>query len=227
MRLPLIWVHLASILIVVNTWLARTPVQAQQPTTPPIRSSQSKPGGGLGDTCGGTKTLTALIPDGQHKLASLSSSPIFWFYLPALPGKTTSVEFTVNSLDEKTQIYQGRLDSPTAPGVVGLSLPPTIRLNPGQTYYWYLRLNCGFRQGKPLAERVNGYVSILQSTPQLEIQVNQANPEILYDSLTIVAKQRMRQQPNAEKEWRRLLNAVGKKNLASEPILPILTLPSP
>ncbi|WP_432811415.1 DUF928 domain-containing protein [Pantanalinema sp. GBBB05] len=192
---------------------------------PPPRPTKSRPLGGLGNVCDGEKTIIALIPDGQRLLVTLSFSPTFWFYIPYQPEQIDSIEFTINSFDEKTQIYRSRIEAPSTSGVIGLQLPPSVKLETNQTYYWYFQLNCKRKQGKPISEKVEGHVSVLPPTPERVNMVERMDSKIVYDALTIAADRRSKKLPGAEQDWQRLLNSLGKGNLATEPILPLRMLP--
>lgn len=233
MRLPygLLSLAIAVLLSMSSTAIASSPVKqiASPPpkpsSPPPPRPTKPVSGGGLGDTCNSKKQLTALIPDGKSRLATISELPTFWFYLPNLPDSTASLVFTLNTEDEKTQIYQGSLEVPKGSGIVGLRLPASIKLENNQTYYWYLRLNCNRKLGTTANETVEGNILKLSRTPALEAKVQLASPEVLYDALSMTAARRLSKNLTAEQDWERLLNLVGSSDLATEPILPIITLP--
>jgi hypothetical protein len=222
---------IAVLLSLSSTAIANPPVKqivssSPRPSSPPPpRPTKPVWGGGLGDTCNSQKPLTALILDGRERLTTISEVPTFWFYIPNLPDSSASLVFTVNTEDEKTQIYQTRLEVPNGSGIVGLRLPASIKLETNQTYYWYLRLNCNRKSGTAANETVEGNILKLSRTPALEAKVQLASPEVWYDALSMTAAGRLSKISTAEQDWQRLLNLMGMSELATEPILPIIILP--
>lgn len=227
MRLPSVPFNLTITLSLLTSLLLTETLQAQQVNTPPPpRPPKRTVQGGLGNTCGSEKPLAALIPSGQVSLSTLSTTPTFWFYIPYPPDRIDSIEFTLNSFDEKTQIYHGSLQATETPGIIGLRLPTSVKLEANQTYYWYLQLNCYQRQGKPISENVDGHISILISTPERLEQLKRAASEIWYDALTIAAERRSRTS-TVEGDWQQLLNSIGINELKTEPVLGVFRLPEP
>ena len=234
MRLPygLVSLAIGVLLSMSSTAIASPPVKQIASSPPPRPTSPPPPrprkpvsGGGLGDTCSSKKPLTALIPDGTGRLTTISEVPTFWFYLPNLPDRTPSIVFTLNTQNEKTQIYQGSLETPNVSGIVGLRLPASIKLETDQPYYWYLRLNCNRKSGTAVHETVEGDILKLSPTQALEAKVQLASPEVLYDALSVAAARRLSKISTAEQDWQQLLNLMGRSDLATEPIVQIITLP--
>ncbi len=226
-------------LVVTNLWgdaaplhakpiFANTVFVAQSPpdTPPPPRANKPRPRGRLGNVCSQKQQLTALIPETKATgwLTTLSETPIIWFYIPYDSSQVVSIEFTLNSQDEKTTVYRGQLSTLQSPGVVGLQLPASVKLEPNKGYYWYLHLSCK-QQGKRLIrETVEGNLFKLDSTDARRSQVKVASAEIWYDALTVVASRRA---TTTDPDWERLLTSIGRADLVKQPILPIVRLPEP
>ena len=193
---------------------------------PPRRQrppNQVQPGGGLdvaAQACvPGPVPLTALVPV-ENPVLTMRDYPTFLFYLPDAPEAVDYVEFILLSADEKEEIHSVQF-SPTAPGIVSVTLPaePDKALEPGEAYHWYLNLHCETTVGIP---SVNGWVERVEQSPLEEDAMDSALPEVWYDAIAQMAATLQRSPTpdnNALSEWSELLTAAGLDELIGIPVL--------
>lgn len=156
---------------------------------------------------------------------TLDERPTLWVYVPyALNSKFTG-DF---------QILEGQQPMTIAtvtkmqPGIIGVRLPATKRLNPGDSRIWQFVLRCDpdpTKGSKNIAVRV---AVQRVSKPDLEKQLKKASPVqranlaaqngIWYDAVTALAEAR-RTQPALVADWNQLLQDGGLNNLISQPIV--------
>lgn len=172
-------------------------------------------------TPSGEKPLTALIPETGWGLTT-AEQPTLWFYVPY--SSSLSGEFVL--MDEANQtVYQTPLTLTGTPGIISLSLPSTAaKLEIGKRYHWYLNIYCQPEQ-PPLF--VEGWIKRVELSSDIKVQLEQATPQqrvalyadngIWHDALTASAELRRTDPKNAE--WAALLQAIGRDNVASEPIV--------
>ena len=191
---------------------------ADQPSAPDTGTpdGQQTPAGTRGETCKQTdKPFTALVPENGKGLTT-AEHPIFWFYIPDAPDDIHSIEFSVHDQDEKTTLYRTSLQFTKTPGVIGIPLPPSphysLKLN--EIYHWRFTVTCvGIEtSGDPIILELDGWVTRVQQSP---------NQLIWYDELTNRAKRYFLEPQNIEvkKAWAELLESVGLKGLAQEPVV--------
>lgn len=116
---------------------------------PPDRGAPSGTAGGgsrsVGQAClqdsNSTETLVALSPQNQVGLTA-SNQPHFWVYVPPTVAKT--LEFSLFD-DQKNGLHQAEVVI-TQAGLVELSLPADLKLEPGKSYYWTAALVCDAQQ---------------------------------------------------------------------------------
>lgn len=190
------------------------------------------------------KNLTALVP--LVKLVSSSQSatsgvvlgktaaprPSFWFYVPYTLTSEHPVEFMLQDEAGK-EIYSTSLKaSETNPGVVGFQLPASApALAVGKRYRWFFSIYCS--EDSPVI--VAGLVERISLNSALENQLEQATPsekvalyqkaDLWHEALTTLAQLR-RQNPQEEKlqtAWSDLLQSIGLKAIAPEPLTALLT----
>jgi hypothetical protein len=190
------------------------------PPAPGTPDGQQTPAGTRGETCKQTdkqidKPFTALVPENGKGLTT-AEHPIFWFYIPDAPDDIHSIEFSVHDQDEKTTLYRTSLQLTKTPGVIGIPLPPSpqysLKLN--EIYHWRFTVTCVGKEtsGDPIILELDGWVTRVQQSPD---QV------IWYDELTNLAKRYLLEPQNIEvkKAWAKLLESVGLKGLAQEPVV--------
>jgi hypothetical protein len=195
---------------------------ADQPSAPDTGTpdGQQTPAGTRGETCKQTdkqtdKPFTALVPENGKGLTT-AEHPSFWFYIPDAPDDIHSIEFSVHDQDEKTTLYRTSLQFTKTPGVIGIPLPPSphysLKLN--EIYHWRFTVTCVGKEtsGDPIILELDGWVTRVQQSP---------NQLIWYDELTNRAKRYFLEPQNIEvkKAWAELLESVGLKGLAQEPVV--------
>jgi hypothetical protein len=172
--------------------------------------------------------LTALVPTTNLGL-TVAEFPTFWFYVPYTLTVKYSVEFVLK--DGNEYVYKTKLPGMgTPPGVVNLSLPPTVPLQANKDYDWYFLIHCD-SQNKDKFVFVNGLVRRVER-PYLKKQLESVTLQkrlilyaaegIWYDALTGLAELR-RTYPQSDKlkdNWASLLQSVGLKDLTSQPLVP-------
>ncbi|MGH2414201.1 MAG: DUF928 domain-containing protein, partial [Microcystaceae cyanobacterium] len=124
-----------------------------------------------------TTPLVALVPqetgtDGTSSYVwgkTTVPHPAFWFYVAYPPE--THVMFELQDEEEK-EIYTTSFILKGTPGVVSVTLPPTIQLETGRRYLWYFYVFC-HSQDSP-DDFVSGWVERVALSPALESQLAQA-----------------------------------------------------
>ncbi|MBZ8180849.1 DUF928 domain-containing protein [Oscillatoria salina] len=94
------------------------------------------------------KPLTALVPGFKNdSLRALTSqeNPIFWFYVP-YNASGLSVEFQLVDYQDE-EVYREQFSLTGTPGIIRISLPPTVGLlQLNQDYFWSLTVICNSQQ---------------------------------------------------------------------------------
>ncbi|MFB8796531.1 MAG: DUF928 domain-containing protein [Microcoleus sp.] len=202
--------------------IANSAISATPKTPPP---PNTKPGGGLDPSnsfCKKTnQRLTALIPPKTPGYTT-ASNPSFWFYIPHAPEDLKKGEFVLLSQDEKTVIYETDFQLPKTSGIVSISLPlsPENALKEGNYYHWYLRIYCKNSTRSRADLVVDGWVNRVAVTAETERLINAAAPDIWYDSLTRLGNLLLAspQDEKLKRDWYKLLEFIGEKELAKEPL---------
>ncbi len=228
-------------------------VKFNRPSLSPRGAPGKREGGGTRDdhNCPFLKSeerLTALVP--AFKSEQLvdqvwgltdEASPTLWFYVPYLPkdikvGELEIWDETDRELNNYQQIYQGNFTITGTPGVIGLSLPATVKLEPNRQYHWYLSLNINCSVENE-STNVNGWIQRIKfsnnlSTQQRLVTRNQvilyAQKGIWYDALNLLAQLR-RSRPEAQiliNDWQKLLGDVGLENFSVKAITSCCNLES-
>ena len=172
-------------------------------------------------------TLTALMPE-TSVAKTLAADPTFWFYVPhALTAKHT-IEFVLKN-DRDDYVYQTKFVEKISPGIVSLSLPPTVTLKVDRDYDWYFLIHCTPQNNKRFAY-VNG--TIRRVKPNLTNKLKTTTPEerlffyatekLWYDAVTNLAQRAIAnpQNKSLKNDWHTLLQSVGLEKLAEKPFIP-------
>ncbi|MFB2835049.1 DUF928 domain-containing protein [Floridanema evergladense] len=177
--------------------------------------------------------LTALVGANNLELTT-KERPTFWVYVPYTSEEAPSGEFSLQDGDE--DVYRTRFNLTATPGIVSVTLPPTVKvLEVGKTYRWYFEINCpnSQRTARIAPASVTGVVRRVSPSSNLENALNSAKNSlektaayaqnsIWYDALTELAQLRLDNSQNAEIQqiWIELLSDrnVGLQSLAKEPI---------
>jgi hypothetical protein len=171
--------------------------------------------------------LTALTPT-NNVAVTVSANPTLFWYVPETQAEFA--EFVVVDKDEN-EVYQTTLAVRGTPGVVKLSLPPTVVLEPGKDYLWQLALVCEptdrsadeFVQGvikraELKADQKSKLDAAREPLKQAEVY---AEAKIWQETLTLLAQLR-HDRPNDSSiadAWRELLNSVELQAITSAPLL--------
>lgn len=224
------------------------PLLAQKTPPPPDNGAPTqREGAATRGPClqRGGKRLTALVPLVQYPASSskdsndavvlgktATSRPSFWFYVPYTLNSEQPIEFTLRDEAGK-EIYQATLTgSETKPGVVGFQLPATVpALEVGKRYHWFFSVYCN----PEIPIMVAGWVERVALNPLLVTELEQASPReqvalyqkasLWHEAITTLAELR-RQNPedaNLKAEWLDLLQSIGLKAIAPEPLTAMLT----
>lgn len=163
----------------------------------------------------GKPPLTALVP-GTNIGLTISERPTFWFYVPYQANPRELVEFSLTNDQEKT-IYKATFQLTATPGIVSISLPPTIPpLDIGKNYHWVFSYTCN--EGKqPSVIAVDGEVERIPLQFSLKQKLDGATPRerillyaengLWYDTLTNLIELRRQHPQDAQltKDWENLL----------------------
>lgn len=224
-----------------------SPLLAQKTPPPPDNGAPTqREGAATRGPCiqKGNKRLTALMPLVQYPERSqepnngvvlgktAASRPSFWFYVPYTLNSDHPVDFVLRDEAGK-EIFQASLKSSEAkPGVVGFQLPATVPgLEVGKRYQWFFSVYCT----PEVPIMVTGWVERVELNPSLLTELQQATPReqvalyqkanLWHEAITILAQLR-RQKPdddNLKAEWLDLLQSIGLKAIAPEPLTAMLT----
>lgn len=97
------------------------------------------------------------------------------------------------------------------------------------SYRWYFQLYCQDGTDTQPDLTLNGMVKRVALTPDRELQIREATPDIWYDALAQVAAQLQTSPQDGElrEKWRSLLQLIDAEDLAPEPIVgSIIPLPA-
>ncbi len=206
---------------------------------PPDRGTpQSDEGTGSRGDCLDKPSLPSPISlvGKNHLQLTVSDRPTFWVYLPYTQAEASYGEFSLQHQDH--EIYRTRFHLPDQPGIVSVSLPPTVpSLEMDKKYRWYVDINCsasavvddfstpasvtGIVQRVALANSLAGELKTA-SKPLNQI-ATYAQHGIWYDAIAQLAQLRLEQphNPTFEQTWNKLLSDrhVNLTEISSEPIL--------
>lgn len=174
----------------------------------------------------GNIPLTALTP-GNNVGTTVSANPTLFWYVPQTEAKFA--QFVVSD-NQNNEIYQTTLALNGTPGVVKLSLPATVSLEPDKEYLWYFGLICN-REHRSQDKFVQGIIErtelsseqktkLAQATEPLMQAEVYAGAKIWQETLTILAQLR-HDRPNDSQiteAWKELLKSVQLEAIATEPL---------
>jgi hypothetical protein len=201
-------------------------------TFPPVDNvgapARTAGGGQRGPICvRGKIPLTALAPS-NNLGTTVSGNPTLFWYVPQTEAK--SAKFVM--LDKQdNEIYTTILPLKGTPGVVKLSLPANVSLQPGQDYTSELTLNCdsenpsdqGFVRGLVKRTELNAQqkTQLAAATEPLQKAQVYAQAKIWQETLTILAQLRSTRpnDPRIRDAWQELLKSVQLEPIATEPLL--------
>jgi hypothetical protein len=229
-----------------------SPIQFKRPPLSPRGAPGNRKGGGSrdGDSCSLLEIkerLMAYVPAVESEPGishvwglTTEASPTLWFYVPYQPkdikvGELEIWDETDPDPRNYQQTYQGTFKVTDTPGAIALTLPSTVKLEPGKNYHWYLTLNMNCDRVAQ-AVNVNGWIQRVKLNNNLPLQqsgdrnqvIMYAENGIWYDAVTLLAQTRSRH-PQTEillTEWQKLLADVGLEEFANKPIVPCCKLGS-
>lgn len=244
--------NLAIIFTLLSFIISSTELLAQSQRTEirfiPRRTNQASPsgasrgtptttkgGGSRGDCISKTTPMTLLVGD-KNLESTISDRPTFWVYVPYTPAEATSGEFSLQQ--GETDIYRTLFTLPATPGIVSVTLPPSVKpLEVGKKYRWYFNINCPPKEGSTETSApafVTGRVEKLALTSEAENEFKAANTTleriailarngIWYDTVTELAQLRLKEPENREAidAWNSLLKSdpIGLEGIAQEQIV--------
>lgn len=178
---------------------------------PPPRSSNNCATGEL--------PLSTLIPAETYGMPrTAAAQPTFYAYLPAV--NADALEFVLFS--GRRALYKQRFQPPTTAGIVQVTLPEDVTLEPTDTtaakpiaYQWYFTVICdaGDRRQDLNA---NGWIYRTDATVTAETAAEFAEQGLWYDALHAA----YRENPETANN---LLNSVSLSEFVDLPVLPDLT----
>lgn len=232
----------------------RKPTQRKKPSRPVFvspktpnglsRVSGRRTGMGSRNNCPAVSIpLTALAPlTRQQKVnqkpdigvvggLTTSERPTFWFYVPyTQDNRNLRAEF---SLQDSTgeDIYRNKaIALPAKPGVIGVSLPDTVKsLEVNQSYRWYFKIRCN-QQTASLPVYVEGEIQRINLDSGVTEELFAANPQqkiaiyakegIWFDALNMLAQLRQSSQDaSVKKDWQSLLQSANLDNISTAPLV--------
>ncbi|MBD2169139.1 DUF928 domain-containing protein [Calothrix membranacea FACHB-236] len=227
-----------------------SPIQFKRPPLSPRGAPGNRKGGGTRDgySCAALEIkerLMALVPAVESEPGishvwglTLEASPTLWFYVPyqmqdIKVGELEIWDETDSDPRNYQQTYQGTFNVTDTPGAIALTLPSTVKLEPGKNYHWYLTLNMNCDR-EAQAVNVNGWIQRVKLNNNLPSQqlgdrdrvIFYAENGIWYDAITLLAQMRRRQpQPQILlTDWQTLLGDIGLQEFANKPIAPCCQL---
>lgn len=162
--------------------------------------------------------LVPLTPEGKKGWGLTSSeTPTFWVYIPKLSKEFRRATFTLQEVENYTNVYFSRLTLPETTGVISidLSADPKYKLEHGKRYRWFFRIYC---RKNPLSY-VSVYGIIERATE------NDKPNTIWYDILSNLGND-LRTNPEdsrLKEDWAGLMGFIGLEKLAQEPLLSCCT----
>ncbi|MGF1494844.1 MAG: DUF928 domain-containing protein [Microcoleaceae cyanobacterium] len=168
--------------------------------------------------------LTALMPD-NNVGTTLSPNPAVYLYVPETSGQ--SAEFTLYNWTQRQRkpLYEVKVPLQQRPGIVKVSIPKNLALEPQNTYAWVFSVICN-AENRSQDQSVSGWIerialpleqqaSIDQLTQPLERANRYAAAGIWYETLAIAEELRTSQ----PKSWEGLLDSVGLSHLAKHRVV--------
>ena len=189
-------------------------------------------GGSRGNCIASQGHLVALVPENSVGKTA-SNNPQLFFYVPETT-KPHLLEFVVRNQQDEL-VYESMLQKSTRPGIISIELPANLQkdqLKTNENYHWYLSMICN-QQKRSHDIVVEGWIRRVELEPELTQKLQQANileqasfyqdQGIWYDALSILAesKQSIESQINVKAKWTELLESIGLKEFAEQPIVEV------
>lgn len=196
---------------------------------PPKRGAPATTAGGAtrGNICVKGKTpLTILVPSSGIGL-TMTARPTFLAYVPLTSAK--SAEFVLQD-DKDNDIYRTTVELSGTPGVVSLRLPETAPpLKVGKDYLWYFSLVCQPNDRlkdvfvSAWVQRIKPDKTVTETLKRVTLRDRPAvyaEASLWYDTVSSLAELRRSNYRDSTltNEWVELLDFVGLRNVAREPL---------
>ena len=183
--------------------------------------------GRRGSSCISTQddepSLTAIMPTWDNEGKAVDTTSTLYVFVPK--NDTKIGEFVVID-EEGNDVYQANFTPPSQPGIIPITIPPTVDIKIGGKYQWYFTLICnaddrsedeyltGSLERATLGTLLNNSLQKATAFKKAEIFARQ---NIWYDTIHNVASLR-NQNPQL---WISLLESVGLEKLANQPFVEI------
>src|SRR5919199_274396 len=236
----------AALCVEVVTFFSVTPLSAEplkvSLTFPPVENvgapSRTAGGGQRGGPSGGPSCVTGRIPltalaPSNNLGTTVSGNPTLFWYVPQTEAKSAKFMMIDNQGNE---FYTTTLPLKGTPGVVKLSLPANVSLQPGKNYIWRLELNCDLENPseqkfvRGLVKRtelnVEQKTQLAAATEPLQKAQVYADAKVWQETLTILAQLRSTRpnDPRITDAWQELLMSVQLNAIATEPLVDCCTI---
>jgi hypothetical protein len=219
---------------------------AQLPKLPDRGTPSGRRRGGTSrDDCPTTTIpLTALVPGKEVTgempnstslmAATVAEYPTFWVYIPKLPDRLRSGEFTLQN-EAGENLYRTTLTLPKTAGAIEIKIPSKQQysLKTNQKYHWYFKVFCSQARAEASYVYVDAWVEKVPPSVELKNQLQTTSNiqhyrvyldnNIWYDALTNLGEllKRNPQNDSFKRDWAQLLASVGLSDLVREPIVMI------
>ncbi len=175
----------------------------------------------------GDLPLTALTPV-DNVVTTVSGNPSLFWYVPQTSARIATFTLFDN---QRNRLYRTLLPLKSRSGVMKLSLPSTVSLEPGKNYRWQLTLICNpARLEQDVL--VEGTIQRTQLSSEQEEELAQAKQSLekaqvyadaqVWQETIAILEQLRREQPNnsmVAANWKELLESVDLKAIADQPLL--------
>jgi len=207
---------------------------------------ESDSGPGTRGTCVKTDIPPIAVVGRRNLLdLTLGERPTFWIYIPYQKSDINWAVFVLQDETGEVELVRTNLQLPDTPGIVAVPLPETAPpLEVGQTYRWYLEMDCVGEENTggnlDAAAVVQGLVTRI-SSPEVETALRSAQTPsdrvriyaengLWYDAITELGNLRLEDPTNSQLReiWTQLLSdeTVGLEEISREPIAG-LAVPQP
>ncbi|MGB3536325.1 MAG: DUF928 domain-containing protein [Microcoleaceae cyanobacterium] len=172
-----------------------------------------------------TDKLTALTPLNNIS-TTLDPHPTLYFYVPAVQHVQAELTLYNWTKRDRTPVYQTQLSLNSTQGIVKVTLPDTVKLQPNLTYAWNFSIYCDSNPTET-AQYVDGWLErvILPHNKQAKLQQLQQQPlavaqlyaeaGVWNETLEILSQMRL----TYPQVWREFLASVELNHLEEYPVI--------
>ncbi len=141
------------------------------PALPDEEEAEKTVGAGKRDSCGGKVPLTAIVPK-NNVITTLSKNPSLYWFIPET--NAAQAEFILVD-SEGNDVYVKEIESVTKSGLVKLTIPKSIKLQPDTSYEWKFLLTCTVEKNNLVLgiNSVGGQIQILQLTKEQQEKLDE------------------------------------------------------